>query len=94
MSETRYVVCFYNAFPVEVEFDTLQDAERYMRSEGYVPANEQASDAETEGGHILWDGYCDFWTEEGRMLDSYGEGHEPRIRVLTRAGSREIEYAD
>ena len=64
------------------EFDTLADAEAYMREEGLVPTGETASDAVTEGGHILWNGECEFWVKEGRTLDSYGDGYEPRIRVL------------
>lgn len=73
-------------------FDTLEEAEAFMRSEGLEPTHESASDAVTEGGHILWDGECEFWTEPGRTLDSYGDGYEPRIRILHRV--RGDENAD
>ena len=96
MSQTRYIAYFYHSDSphTEIEFDCLQDAERFMESEGFIPTYEQSSDAETEGGHILWEGYCDFWTEEGRMLDSYPEGYEPRIRILHRAGKEASDDED
>ena len=73
----------------EEEFRSLAEAEAFMRNEGLEPTGQSASDAETDGGRILWDGYCDFWAEEGRSLDSYPEGFEPRVRVLRRVGKED-----
>lgn len=67
------------------EFGTLEEAEAFMREEGLVPTGESASDGILEGNcQVYWDGYCDFWVHEGRTLDSYGDGYEPRIRILHR----------
>lgn len=73
----------------EEEFRSLAEAEAFMRDEGLEPTGQSASDAETDGGRILWDGCCDFWVEEGRSLDSYPEGFEPRVRVLRRVGKED-----
>lgn len=86
-TETRYIA--WIGREADEEFDTLEEAEAFMREEGLFPTGESASDAETDGGRILWDGYCDFWVEEGRSLDSYPEGFEPRIRVLRRVGKED-----
>ena len=84
---TRFIA--WTGAGADVEFDTLAEAENYMRSEGFEPTGQSASDAETDGGRIILDGYCDFWTEDGRSLDSYAEGYEPRIRVLHSRGGEE-----
>ena len=73
----------------EQQFSTLAEAEAYMRGEGLVPTGQSASDAETDGGRILWEGHCEFWVEEGRSLDSYPEGFEPRIRILQGTGGED-----
>ncbi len=95
MNGTRYFVCIHNgSYPVEMEVDCLPNAERFMRSEGFVPTWEQAPDAEDGGELGQWEGYCDYWTAEGRMLDSYPQGQEPRIRVLHPAGDRDVYFAE
>lgn len=72
----------------ETEFESLEDAHTYMETEGYEPTGEWSSDAITSGGHILWDGYCDYWAErdEDGAFEDYPEGFEPRIRILHRVG--------
>lgn len=66
----------------DIDFGSRAEAEAFMRGEGLEPTGQSASDAITDGGRILWDGHCEFWVEEGRPLDSYPEGFEPRIRIL------------
>jgi len=77
---TRYIA--WTGQGPEEEFRSLAEAEAFMRDEGLEPTGQSASDAETDGGRILWDGECEFWTDPGRTLDSYGDGYEPRIRIL------------
>ena len=84
MSKTRYIAWIGHG--ADEEFDTLADADAYMREEGLEPTGETASDGEIIGGRIAWDGECEFWTAPGRSLDSYGDGYEPRIRVLHKVG--------
>ena len=80
MSKTKYIA--WTGQGSDEEFDTLEEAEAYMQEQGFEFAGESASDAETEGGQILWLGYCIFWTAAGRGLETYPDGQEPRIRIL------------
>ena len=81
MSKTIYIA--WTGQDPDRTFDTLAEAEDFMRSEGLEPTGESASDGFIEHEcRALWDGYCDFWVKAGRTLDLYGDGYEPRIRVL------------
>ena len=68
----------------EAVFGTAEEAHAYMVDNGLEPTGEWASDAETEGGRILWQGYQNFYG----VRDGNGgwkeqpEGCEPRVRVL------------
>lgn len=82
VSETRFIA--WPGHDPDEEFRTRAEAEAFMRSEGLEHTGESASDGITEGGRILWEGEAEFWTAPGRSLDSYGDGYEPRIRILHR----------
>ena len=85
--ETRFIA--WTGQDPDEEFRTRAQAEAFMRSEGLEPTGESASDGETECGRVTWQGECEFWAEPGRSLDSYGDGYEPRIRILHSRGNEE-----
>lgn len=60
----------------DIIFPTREAAEGWLMSNGYVDTGEDAF--ETYEG---FKGYVHFWTEDGRDLDSYGDGYEPRLYV-------------
>ena len=60
----------------EERFPTREAAEAWLREQGYEDTGEFAFES-YEG----FKGYIHFWTEDGRDLDSYGDGYEPRLYV-------------
>ena len=60
----------------EERFSTREAAEEWLREQGYVDAGEDAFEVNED-----FKGYIYFWTEEGRSLDEYGDGYEPRLYV-------------
>ena len=81
---TRYIA--WAGQDPDMEFSTRAEAETFMRGEGLEPTDVRASAGISEGGRVLWYGENEFWVEEGRSLDSYPDGYEPRISVLHRQG--------
>ena len=57
-------------------FSTREAAEAWLREQGYEATGEEANEV-YEG----FRGTVYFWTEEGRSLDEYGDGYEPRLYV-------------
>lgn len=60
----------------DVHFQTREDAERWLREQGYEDTGEEADEV-YEG----FSGTIYFWTEEGRDIDSYPDGYEPRLYI-------------
>lgn len=60
----------------DIIFPTREAAEAWLLSNGYEDTGEEADEV-YEG----FRGTIYFWTEEGRSIDSYSDGYEPRLYV-------------
>ena len=60
----------------DIIFPTREAAEGWLMSNGYVDTGEDAFEVNEDFKGTIY-----FWTEEGRSLDEYGDGYEPRLYV-------------
>ena len=60
----------------DVAFETREAAERWLREQGYEDSGRDADEV-YEG----FTGTIFFWVEEGKALDDYPDGYEPRLYV-------------
>ena len=60
----------------EERFQTREAAEAWLREQGYEDTGEDAFEVNEDFKGTIY-----FWTEEGRSLDEYGDGYEPRLYV-------------
>ena len=60
----------------EERFQTREEAEAWLREQGYEDTGEDAFEVNEDFKGTIY-----FWAEEGRSLDEYGDGYEPRLYV-------------